>query len=210
MFADNNNLNFDRIAAVYESIERLVYGNTLVEARTALLQELDRTLDWALLIGDGDGRFLQAMLTRSPEIDAVVVEPSEQMRRVSQRRNTGHGRATWVKSLAEAQRQEYQLITTHFVFDVMSDASALEMVKAVSKQATNGANWMVAEFREGPESWKWCLVAVMYLFFRMVSGLRIRKIPDYAFALESHGWSLLRRRQWWRGFIVAELWIFER
>lgn len=53
-------LGYDRLAASYQGIERLVFGSQLQRARVALLDELP-VWHRLLILGDGDGRLLERL-----------------------------------------------------------------------------------------------------------------------------------------------------
>ncbi len=60
-------MNCDLIAPHYWWIERLGMGRALERRRTCFLPELEQARR-ALVLGDGDGRFLRELLRRNPVV----------------------------------------------------------------------------------------------------------------------------------------------
>ena len=71
-------MNCDAIAKHYAWMEFVVFGRALERCRTRFLKELEGTRR-ALVLGDGDGRFLLQLLKSSPEMRADYVDRSQEM-----------------------------------------------------------------------------------------------------------------------------------
>ena len=70
--------NFDRVARIYRFAEYLSLGPLLQRTRTHFLHDLPPRHQ-ALLLGDGDGRFLARLLARRPHLSALAVDTSATM-----------------------------------------------------------------------------------------------------------------------------------
>ena len=68
--------SFDLLAPAYQSLEQLAFGGLLHWCRTAHLARL-AACRRALVLGDGDGRFLADLLRANPtlEVDSVDISP---------------------------------------------------------------------------------------------------------------------------------------
>jgi hypothetical protein len=51
----------------------------------------------------------------------------------------------------------------------------------------------------------WALVRGLYLAFRVLTGLRVTRLPDYAAALEACGFELAAERRFLSGLLVAQV-----
>ena len=71
-------MNCDPIAPHYWWIERLGMGRTLERRRRCFLPEVERARR-ALVLGDGDGRFLRALLRSNSTVRADYVDLSGRM-----------------------------------------------------------------------------------------------------------------------------------
>ena len=70
--------SFDLIAKPYRLLEYITFGSSLERCRIYFIPRLlDRKQ--ALVLGDGDGRFLTALLAANPSLQADAVDTSSAM-----------------------------------------------------------------------------------------------------------------------------------
>jgi len=77
--------NFDHVASLYRWAEYLTLGTLLQRTRTHFLAQLPPRNN-ALILGDGDGRFLAQLLARQPHLHALAVDTSATMLHLLRRR----------------------------------------------------------------------------------------------------------------------------
>ena len=77
--------NFNRIARPYRWLEYLTLGPALTRCRTHFLPQL-AACRTALVLGDGDGRFLAGLLAANPDLRADAVDTSATMLQLLTRR----------------------------------------------------------------------------------------------------------------------------
>ncbi|MGC2504632.1 MAG: class I SAM-dependent methyltransferase, partial [Silvibacterium sp.] len=112
---------FDRIARPYRWLEYLSFGPMLERVRFSRIPQLAGTRR-ALVLGDGDGRFLARLLASNPSLQAEVVDQSPAMLRLLEHRATAAGAGHRVhihQSDARAFQPTgpYDLVITHFFLD---------------------------------------------------------------------------------------------
>ena len=78
-------MSFDRIAPSYRSFEWIAFSDVLQRARTAFISQAVGSRR-ALLVGEGDGRFLAELLRRSPEAEIDCIDASAAMIRCARSR----------------------------------------------------------------------------------------------------------------------------
>ena len=199
-------MNCDLIAPHYWWIEKLGMGGALERRRRWFLPELGNARR-ALVLGDGDGRFLRALLRRNQVVRADYVDLSSRMLELA-RRKAGADRVNYQRAdalVVEFPRDEYDLIATHFFFDCFG-ASELDVLIARIASATQpGAQWVVSEFRTATVPGR-LLVSALYLFFRITTGLKTRELSDHRPSLRSHGFRMIRDSHARGGLVVSELW----
>src|ERR1700742_2247424 len=78
-------MNCDRIARWYHAAELLAFGGALQACRTMYVSEVSDCRR-ALLCGDGDGRFLAKLLRSNSKVRVDVVDLSERMTALAERR----------------------------------------------------------------------------------------------------------------------------
>jgi ubiquinone/menaquinone biosynthesis C-methylase UbiE len=206
-------VNFDSVAGSYRILENLAFGRYLEHCRTLLLPLLVPEPRKALFIGEGDGRFLQRFAQRFPKTRVDVVESSARMIELAKRRAEQFPHARfYCEDILDGDWQggEYDLVVTHFFLDVLSEGQLQSLVFRMKRAAQNGY-WLVSEFRQVSQPvWaRWpsrFLIGVMYMFFRVTTGLRTRTIPDYEQVFIGAGMQLCARKLTLGGFLVSELW----
>src|SRR5438270_9458495 len=75
-------MSFDRIASSYRFLEWMAFCNTLQRARTAFVPQVADSRR-ALVVGEGDGRFLADLLRRNPRIHVDYADASGKMLRLA-------------------------------------------------------------------------------------------------------------------------------
>jgi ubiquinone/menaquinone biosynthesis C-methylase UbiE len=198
-------MNADRIARPYRWFEYATFGNALQQRRTALLADAGDARR-VLLLGDGDGRFLEKLVEQNPLARIDYVDVSGRMLELARAR-AGTGRVTYHQADAlEIPLPEcgYDLIVTHFFLDCFNEAGAARLVERAALAACPNARWLISEFRR--RWWSSQLLAGMYLFFRITTGLQTRRLIDHHPLLARHGFRVVRTESAWFGLLASELW----
>lgn len=207
-------MSFDSVARVYRLLELLAFGGALQRARTAWLDDV-RDARSALVVGEGDGRFLEQLLLAAPEVRVECVDASAKMLATAAKRVRSE-RVTWVQAdlATYVPVGRHDLVITHFVLDCLDAPGVAALVSRLAATLTDDGRWLLADFRV-PDGALRSLRArfwlfVMYGFFRVVAGLRVRSLVDPTPHLQAHG---LRRTRWSEtdaGFVGSALWSFRR
>ena len=199
-------MNCDLIAPHYWWIERLGMGRALERRRRWFLAEIWEARR-ALVLGDGDGRFLCELLRRCPLVRADYIDLSRRMLELA-RGKAGSDRVSYRRADAltmDFAAREYDLIATHFFFDCFSTKELDVLIERVAKAAQPGAQWVVSEFCLSSVAAR-LLVSALYLFFRMTTGLKTSTLTDHRPIMQAHGFRLKTASQSRAGIIVSELW----
>jgi SAM-dependent methyltransferase len=208
-------MNCDCIARWYRWFEYLAFGDALERRRREYIGEVSNATS-VLILGDGDGRFTAEFLDRNRGAFVDSVDLSAKMlalarQRVAQRKldtRRFHFRQGDARTI-ELPRK-YDLIVSHFFLDCLFSRELESLVARISDAACPSMRWLVSEFR-APESGmrRWAAVVLirgMYLFFRIVTGLKVSRIPNYAAIFALHGFRRVRHTSAASGMLVSELW----
>jgi hypothetical protein len=203
--------NFDPVARVYRWAEYLTLGPLLQRIRTHFLPQLVDCRR-ALVLGDGDGRFLAELLQQNRGLQAVAVDTSAVMLDILCRRcdalksnettrlRTWHGSALGIQAAKDTD-----LIVTHFFLDCFSQAEIDSLASRMAQQTQPGTLWLLSDFRAGgPVSRVY--VRSLYFAFRVLTGLRVTRLPDPAAALSAAGFQRVAQHQSLSGILYTELW----
>jgi SAM-dependent methyltransferase len=212
--------NFDRIARAYRWLEYLSFGRALERCRFYRLDRERRVLgsgQRALVMGDGDGRFLARLLRQNPHLYAEAVDFSPAMLDLLSRRAAAEGAGDRITVRCEDARRftpsgEYDLVATHFFLDCLTTAEILALAARIRPHLPPGAVWIVSDFaipRGAGALPSRIVVSFLYLSFRLLTGLQVRRLPRHDEALRQAGLSLADRREWLGGLLFSELWRLE-
>jgi SAM-dependent methyltransferase len=205
--------DFDRLALVYHWMEWLSFGPFLSRCRCAFLDRFSHCRR-ALVLGDGDGRFTARLLAHNPAvlIDAVDASPamvSELARRAGPHRSRVQIQVADIRAW-ESPAPDYDLVVTHFFLDCLGSDEIESLARRLRSHLQPDAAWVVSEFNlpanrfgrfiAGP------LIALLYHAFGLLTGLRIRALPDHRKALAQSGFILKHQRKWLSGLLVSEWW----
>ncbi|HEY1755452.1 MAG TPA: class I SAM-dependent methyltransferase [Bryobacteraceae bacterium] len=197
-------MNCDRIARSYRWLEYAAFGRELERRRFCFLAETAGA-QRALILGDGDGRFLRRLAAVScASIDYVDLSAGmlELARSRAGARAIAYRQADALKlSLAPA---EYDLIVTHFFLDCFDEGGLARLIDRTARAAKPDAVWLISEFRQ--PAWAAPLLAALYLFFRVTTGLTTRRLTDHRPMLRKQGFRLKREETSRAGLLASELW----
>jgi ubiquinone/menaquinone biosynthesis C-methylase UbiE len=189
-------VNFDRVAPYYRWLETLVFGRRLQKARVAVLHEIGNPRR-VLVVGEGNGRFLSEFVRLHPGAAVDCVEASGRMIELARHR-VGNASVHFIhRDIREVELQPdtYDLLVTHFFLDCFGEGSLALVVAKLARSATPNAQWLIADFREPAGDWRHLgrrfLIAYMYVFFRVVSGIEAQRLVDYSPFVQTAGFRLL-------------------
>lgn len=195
-------------------MEYAAYGRALERCRGEFIPDVADARR-VLMLGEGDGRFLAAFASRHAAAQIDYIDLSARMLTLARSRSavSENSRVTFhhgdaCEALLPAN--EYDLIVTHFFLDCLTEAQAGAIIHKLAGATTPDARWIISEFHRPPRGLAslraslW--ISLLYFLFRILTGLRVRRIPNYAPMLLRHGFHLEKRRLRDAGLLVSELW----
>jgi ubiquinone/menaquinone biosynthesis C-methylase UbiE len=197
-------------------MEWVLAGTKLQRCRTAFLSAIPAPRR-ALVVGQGHGPFVAALLKAHPNVRCTCIDVSARMLEATKARLHRAGldgaRVEFVHAdvLEWKPEGEYDLIATHFVLDCFRPDQLERMLAKLSAVAAPGASWLVADFQEppaGPAKWRArAILEMMYLFFRWATGLPASELTPPDDLLARHGFYLSERRIFEWGLLHSDLWV---
>jgi ubiquinone/menaquinone biosynthesis C-methylase UbiE len=207
-------VSFDTIAPHYDRLERWFSRGQMHAARVAHLDQLPACRH-ALLLGEGPGRFLDALLERFPEIRCTCVDASQLMLDQAKSRLSKAQQSRVTFLLADARNlppldSPADLLVTNFFFDCFRAEELASLIRALASQATLSAHWLVADFQIPAAGWpRWraqLIVGGLYRFFRFVTGLEATQVVPPAPLLEQAGFTRQERAEFEQGLVASDWW----
>jgi SAM-dependent methyltransferase len=226
--------NFDKLARPYRWLEYLTFGRLLEQCRFHFLPQL-QSHQQALVLGDGDGRFLCRLLQQNPALHATAVDISPAMLHLlTARCNTARCKATDKQQLTTFQSDirrftpetntRYDLIVTHFFLDCLTEEEIAALATRLRPHLQPGPHpqpcadpqpgteWIISEFAlpsnpllRPPAR---LLIRLLYTAFALLTGLTTRRLPNYQRILESNHWQCLEQKKFAAGLLTAQRWKF--
>jgi SAM-dependent methyltransferase len=209
-------VNFDPIARPYRWLEYLSFGPCLERCRSAQLAHLT-SAQRALLLGDGDGRFLARLLAANTTLTVDVVDSSPSMLRLLDRRIRRAGPQAHQRiclhpadALAWNPTGNYDLVVSHFFLDCLFPSQLEQLVDRILPHLRPGAQWVISEFAIPRNAFTAYLagglIGLLYRAFGLLTGLPVRALPDYAPALLRRGFVLRQDRRYLAGLLCSQVW----
>lgn len=209
----NRSPNFDNIARPYRVLEYLTLGRMLERTRLHFLPRI-LTARRALVLGDGDGRFLAQLFAVNPDVHATAIDSSGEMLRLLRekckpyfdRLHTVHADAL---SFTPPVHADYDLVVSHFFMDCFTEAQLNELVDHIAPALKPDALWLLSDFRIASGRMHLpaeIVVRGLYFAFRVITGLRIVRLPCHSSILSAAGFNRRDRKLLAAGLLHTELW----
>lgn len=198
--------NYDRIAANYDRLSRLVFGKSIVRAQQALLPYITSPAR-VLIVGGGTGWILEEMAKLYPAGLVIdYVEISSNMLDLARKRDFKHNQVTFIHAGIEdyAAPAQYDVIMTPFLFDNFSHERARVVFRKLDKMLKNGALWLFADFHIDKtlhRIWQKTLLRSMYVFFKNISHVEADQLPDMPLHFDGNGYYLTFETFYFGAFI---------
>jgi SAM-dependent methyltransferase len=186
---------FDRVARAYRWLEYAAFGRLLERARFVHLGVVAGR-SRVLLLGDGDGRFLRALLGASPHARIRSIDASRRMLALAADRLAAGDRGRVVFECRDALTAEYptgayDAVVTQFFLDCFTPGEIEALVPRVAGALAPGGVWLFADFavpRSGAARWyAGVVVAGLYGFFRRTAGIAARALPPSETVIKAAG-----------------------
>ena len=185
---------FDRVAWCYDALAGLVFGPAQRRAQQAALAGLPPGAPHVLILGGGTGWVLLEVLRRRPPATVLYLEASPKM--------LARARARLVRACPAAVAQvefrhgtqaalttaeQFDSVVTFFVLDCLTLPELPGALARLRAALRPGGTWLLADFRPAHRGWRRALLALMYAFFRLTTGLRATELPALRPALANLG-----------------------
>jgi len=212
---------FDGLARWYRAMEFLLAGSLLQRARMHYLEGIPQPRQ-ILLLGEGPGRLLEALLWRFPTVQCTVVDASQKMIQVAQQRLKRRGIScdgiTWLNQDVHEVRlaaHTYDLVTTPFFLDCFTETELQRLLPRIAASMRPEGHWWVTDFQI-PEEGAWSrwraqgIHRLMYAFFGAVTGLSATRWVNPDPMLHELGMQCLSRSTFQAGLIRSDCWGWPR
>lgn len=181
--------DFSSLAHSYVVLETMAFGPVLKRARLAWIDRI-RSADPILLAGDGDGRFLTALLeiNRTARITSIDCSPGmidRARQRVKQNHPEALARIDWqCRDIRDTPLPpaSHQAVVTQFFLDCFSETEVASIHSNLSRSLTRGGQWLWSDFVIPGKGVRNLFTRggldLLYRFFRWKTGITARRLPS--------------------------------
>lgn len=207
---------FDRVAPFYGTLARLVYGDALEQAQASLLPHLP-DMGSVLVIGGGSGWLLEQLLKTGKQLDILYLDAAPAMLQRAQYRyeriQQPHQCSVSFRlgnEQALQPNEQFESIITPFLLDLFPPPRLQQLMQTLAATLTPHGRWLFADFwpvQHPPPLKLQLLIRGMYTFFGLVSGVKAKQLPDYAFHFKSLGFKQKFSCSFYGGMVQAKVFL---
>ena len=211
-------MNFDLIAKHYNWMEKIIFRSDLEKVRSMNLA-LIKNAKAILLLGDGDGRFLEQVSLMGTDAFIVSVDSSAKMIDLSKRKLEKSAlnvefNCTKIEDFQPIESFKPDLIIAHFFLDCFTHDEVKLIIDRVSEWAAVNAKFVISDFLLTKNAsfnriYQKMLTKIMIRFFRLFCGISTRFLPNIPKIMTSQGWNCLSQESLKSEFINSWVWQIE-
>jgi spermidine synthase len=200
--------NYNNSALFYDSLSRLVYGDTLVKAQIHFLTHIPAYAK-VLIIGGGTGLILEEITKLHPSgLNITYVEISERMVALSRKRNAGTNNVKFINdAIEQVTLPQHDVVITPFLFDNYKETSLHTAFKHINSLLKPGGLWLNTDFQLTGKWWQYVLLKGMLLFFKVLCGVESWRLPDVAKQFSHSGYHLKQKETFFKEFVVSTVYL---
>lgn len=194
---------YSNVAWFYDSLSRVVYGKVLVEAQVYLLQLIPPNSS-ILIVGGGTGWILEEITKLQPSgLTITYVEVAEKMMALSRKRDAGNNEVIYITQPIEKLTglPNFDVIITPFLFDNFSGVTFNQVFAQLHSLLKTNGLWLNTDFQLTGKWWQYVLLKSMLGFFRLMAGIKSKKLPDIDTEFVIRDYNLMDSKSFFGEFI---------
>lgn len=207
---------FDKLAPWYLFLETISFGNQLQQCRISQLAEL-KEIKNVLILGDGNGRFLESLLKTNTNAKIESLDISKTMiglanARITLLPNSSH--VVFIHSDVfdwDFPKGKYDLVVTNFFLDCFNYSELTKLIGNISLSLKPEGKLIYGDFNVPNSIFKKTLASLllfgMYLFFRIFTRISANSLYDPTSLLIENKFILKNEKYYLWSFLKSQLWI---
>jgi ubiquinone/menaquinone biosynthesis C-methylase UbiE len=196
--------NYDNSAWFYDSLARVVFGNSLVKAQTHFLHLIPANAN-VLIAGGGTGWIIEEISKIHPVgLHITYVEISARMMALAKKHTTNNV-VTYVNAPVEnaGLLADFDVMITPFLLDSLSPDIFNKVFDNLYDLLKPGGLWLNTDFQLTGKWWQKPLLNTMYFFFRTVGCVDSSILPDLKKAFANKEMKLFDEALFYGNFVAA-------
>ena len=202
--------NYDKIAGHYDTLSRLVFFKSQVNAQINQLRHIQGN-SHVLIVGGGTGWILEELSKiYTSGLKIVYVEISAKMIALSQKRNHKNNHVEFVNIAIEDFKTDivFDVILTPFLFDNFAEQRAAKVFGQLNVYLKKDGLWFLVDFsldKTNGNWWKWLLLRSMYGFFKLLGIVEANQLIDMNPYFVNANYLIVEERLYYGSFIKATI-----
>jgi len=198
--------NYDKIAGWYDSLSRMVFFKSQVNAQVEQLSFIHEKSK-ILIVGGGTGWILDEIAKDHLEgLDITFVEISINMLELAKKRKYGLNKIEFVHLPIEefVSQQAFDVIVTAFLFDNFSKDRIEQVFSKLHHLLKSSGTWLFSDFeyiKEQGKKWQSLMLKSMYKFFGIISNVEAKELVNMDSLFENKGYLKRKEQKYYKGFI---------
>ena len=203
------NNNYDKIADHYDTLSRLVFFKSQVNAQVNQLPYIQEN-SHILIVGGGTGWILEELSKIYTGLNIVYVEISAKMIALSQKRSYKNNHVEFVNIGIEDFKTDvlFDVILTPFLFDNFAEQRAAKVFGELNEYLKKDGLWFQVDFslnKTNGNWWKWLLLRSMYGFFKLLGIVEAHQLIDMNPYFFTANYLIVEERLYYGSFIKATI-----
>jgi tRNA (cmo5U34)-methyltransferase len=196
---------FDRIAFIYDFLARIVFGQSIVDSQRYFLNKIQNGSK-ILILGGGTGWLLADLMKLKPDCKVWYIEASEKMIALARNKVGSSHSIHFIHGTEESIPEiKFEVVITNFYLDLFSNRQLEHLVKNLQSVLKTSSSWIVTDFVNDKKWWQPVILRIMYFFFRITCGLKIKQLPEWDQLIARKGTKEVESKSFYRGFIKTVL-----
>jgi len=198
--------NYDNAAWFYDGLAQLVYGKAIIKAQVYLLQFVQPNSN-ILIVGGGTGRILEELAHIYPAgLTITYVEISEKMMALSQKRNIGDNKVTFINDAIENVNlpANFDVVITPFLFDNFTEQTISKVFNNINVLLKPNGLWLNTDFRLTGKWWQSLMLKSMLLFFKLWCNIETDKVHNVDPYFIENGFRQIDAKTFFGEFIISK------
>ncbi len=187
--------NYNTIAPFYDILKKIVFGNSLLNTECHFLKNVPEN-SRLIVLGCGTSEFLEIIDTGLYK-EIVCLDKSEGMCQKSSNRAEKLGLSHKLKVINQdflnfSDSETYDFIAMPYFLDCQSDENIPLILQKAKSILDKEGHLIISDFnKKRPNSLiNNTLVKIMYLFFRISTGIPRKALPDYDLFIQNKDWKM--------------------
>ncbi len=171
-----------------------------------------------LLIGDGDGRFSSFLLERMPHLEITSIDASLEMLKAAKIRWHKNGLKNKklktvhcdIRKWVPDPTTQFDAVVVQFVFDSFGELEIKDIGETIFRALKRNGVILVSEFHIPSDSVfgrmkAKMILGLLYPAFNCLTGLKVKRLPDYTKTLKGLGFSEAKSQFLSQGTLVSQV-----